>query len=72
MIRTHGDYHLGQTLHRRIADPSGVDSEWVIIDFEGEPGHSLEQRAAKHSPLRDVAGMLRSFGYVRHSALHAE
>ncbi len=60
-IRIHGDYHLGQLL--RTSD------DFVIVDFEGEPARSLEQRRQKESPLKDVAGMLRSFSYASQSAL---
>jgi maltose alpha-D-glucosyltransferase/alpha-amylase len=62
-IRVHGDYHLGQVLW--------AEGDFYILDFEGEPVRSFGDRRRKQSPMKDVAGMLRSFSYAAYASLFA-
>jgi maltose alpha-D-glucosyltransferase/alpha-amylase len=74
-IRIHGDYHLGQTLKisgspgERGIESGTENGDFVLLDFEGEPARLLSERRQKQSPLKDVAGMIRSLSYAAHSGL---
>ena len=74
-IRIHGDYHLGQTLRtngtssENATKPDTDDGDFILLDFEGEPARSLSERCHKQSPLKDVAGMIRSLSYAANSGL---
>jgi trehalose synthase-fused probable maltokinase len=63
-IRIHGDYHLGQILRS--------NEDFIILDFEGEPEATIRDRKVKHSPLKDVAGMIRSFHYAVYATIFSE
>jgi maltose alpha-D-glucosyltransferase / alpha-amylase len=65
--RIHGDYHLGQTL--RTPGSGATSGDFVLLDFEGEPARSLAERRQKQSPLKDVAGMIRSLSYAAYTGL---
>jgi maltose alpha-D-glucosyltransferase/alpha-amylase len=62
-IRVHGDYHLGQVLR--------TEEDFIILDFAGDPAQSIAERRTKQSPLKDVAAMIRSYGYAAYAALFA-
>ncbi|MCA9095705.1 MAG: hypothetical protein KDA68_19630, partial [Planctomycetaceae bacterium] len=63
-LRCHGDFHLGQVLF--------TGKDFVIVDFEGEPARTISERRIKTSPLKDVAGMIRSFHYASHTAFRTQ
>jgi maltose alpha-D-glucosyltransferase/alpha-amylase len=70
-IRIHGDFHLGQTLRtgNAFAGQGSDSGDFVLLDFEGEPARPLAERREKQSPLKDVAGMIRSLSYAAYSGL---
>jgi len=71
-IRIHGDYHLGQILRTggSSIEPGTEPGDFVVLDFEGEPARLLAERRQKQSPLKDIAGMIRSFSYAAHAGLN--